>query len=157
MAPGQLQRVRAVRAAEKYFDIRLDELLDALRRHSGKFELRGDIELVDPATDARFLRPLKLKVSGSEAIRETWDIALIFENVRIDGVGYEESYIDANGTTQSGWHRHIWIERESSALAKLPECDLNRAASLEQFVLWGLSKMRVELSRGTAGGQALEL
>jgi hypothetical protein len=74
----------------------------------------------------------------------SWTLALKLHNVRIDGIDHEFRFNALGGDVGHGWHRHQWDQSEETAdHDKVPITDLDDIASGEEFLLRGLSVLKI--------------
>lgn len=140
---------------EKYFNVSRAEILRCLAK-DGEFDLStehtfsdGDISL--PAV------VLRVNITGRGSIPQSWSIALKLHDTRIDGIDWESRFTAQDGTIGSGWHRHCWDEKQTSAEKnKIPVGDLTGDLSKEEFLIRALSILRITLSGNDNGSDELQ-
>jgi hypothetical protein len=142
---GQFHLAEVVIRDQKYFDVSLEEIL---RQHSWhrKFEVSSTVQVLDENINEAVDVYLVLKVSGRAEFRMSWDVALMLHNVRIDGFGFEESWIGRDGNECNGWHRHIWNFRKLHAKDKEPVTCFDPADIFQHFVTTAFREMNILLS-----------
>ena len=137
--------VDQIRAAEKYFDVSREEIRRLLMT-KGKCHLPCDVDIVDssgqPATAG-----VRLNISAVAESPLCWTMALKLHDIRIDGVDYESRFRLANGDVGHGWHRHQWNASDETAdRHKVEVADFDTVTTRDEFIIRGLSLMRVRLS-----------
>jgi len=141
--------VEAVRLADKWFDVSIQEIVRQFHA-VGKLEVHGDVDVIDPNSGSVETVPVRLKASGNAEYSISWDLALLLHNVRIDGFGWEGMPFPdiLKGGECKGWHRHIWNPATGNADGKtcvdIYEVPL---LSVEDFAIWGLRAMNVGFNR----------
>jgi hypothetical protein len=91
---------------------------------------------------------VRLIVRARGRIPESWAMAVLFNNERIDGIDWENVVRDHRGAKFNckGWHRHVWkpngSDRHKECLPKF------RPTSREDFVVEGFKILKVTLGKG---------
>jgi len=142
---GQFRLADTIIREQKYFDISLEEMLRQHARHR-KFEVASTVDVFDSEVNETVEAYLALKVSGRVEFFVSWDVALLLHNVRIDGFGFEQSWVGPDGAECSGWHRHIWNPARLHAKGKGPVSFFDSANSFQHFVTTALKQMNIVLS-----------
>lgn len=131
---------------DKYFDISMDEISREVQSGSGSAEVKTDHFVVMPG-GIQAVAPLRLRVAGAE-VPESWVVALLMHNTRIDGVDHEDWFESSDGNECEGWHRHVWDHRNKTADdTKCPTDGLDGCLNLEAFLRRVFDKMRILLNR----------
>jgi len=73
----------------------------------GKFDYRFNV-LVPIKSNSSVSIPIRWTMSCRSFNALCWKTSLLLENVRFDGIDYEQRVKDHRGFLGSGWHRHIW-------------------------------------------------
>jgi hypothetical protein len=136
---------------EKYFDVsRLT--IEHILSTAGKYEITTDCELTDEDGTITAAE-LRLNIAAARPdIPSCWQMALKLHRTRIDGIDYEAKYTTIDGTIAHGWHRHRWIASEDSAeRGKVPAAELDGVETREQFLIRGLSLLRIRLNKADHG------
>lgn len=137
--------------AEKYFDVSREQIERVLST-TGKCEVTTDCDLTDE--DGRTITAeLRLNIAAARSdMPISWGMALKLHKTRIDGIDHESRYTTKDGTLSRGWHRHQWIAAEDSAeRGKMPIADFDSIQSRDQFLIRGLSLLRIRLSKADHG------
>ncbi len=139
--------VHKIRAADKYFDVSLQEIQRALLVQ-GKCDIYGEVDIEDenglPVTAS-----LRLNIAGgADRPLTSWSLALKLHNVRIDGVDHEFRFDMPDGTFGHGWHRHQWnASDESAERHKLPVGDhLQRLSDGHGFLVRSLTLLNIQMN-----------
>lgn len=153
MASNYFFLVPRIVSDTKYFDVSVGEILRALDSAAGKFERTEEHETRDEYNLEQHVI-LRLNINCQSMLPQGWTIALKLHNERIDGIDWESEYTAADGTTQHGWHRHQWSQKEESAkFRKIPSNDLDNVDGREQFLIRAFSIMRITVSGKDYGDQ----
>lgn len=135
--------VERIRASEKYFDASIPEIRRVLRANGG-CELFAECDFEDDTGDSQTVS-LRLNIAGGpERPLTAWTVSLKLHNERIDGIDDETVFDMPDGQKGRGWHRHHWDSSEGTAkYQKMPLPDFHSVASEEQFLIRGLSILRI--------------
>jgi hypothetical protein len=88
---------------------------------------------------------IRFIIRSRGSMPESWAMAVLLDNERVDGIDWEYVVHDHRGTRFdcTGWHRHMWKQdganRHKECLPKFSP------ASREQFVLEGCTLLKVKL------------
>lgn len=145
MAQDFFDQAPRLAAEEKYFDVSKQGLRRALLSNHGKCDLLTDHEVsVDGRPQTVVLR-LNISTRGPQPT--AWSMAVKLHGIRIDGVDHEGRFTTEDGKTAVGWHRHCWDPIEESAERhKVPVSVMDDIKTVEDFLVRGLSLLRVRLN-----------
>ncbi len=139
--------VERIRAEEKYFDVSLREIEDALSAE-GCFECACE-HSADGRDDPLVLR-FNLR-TRREDTPTAWTASLKLHGEPIDCIDWERRFRTAdNGpANESGWHRHLWdADALSSKRRKRPLGDFaGDGLDIRRFVIRAASEMRILLRK----------
>ena len=138
----------------KYFDVSLQEIEWDLT-DGGKFSRDSEIVLEDNGEEITAVVGLRVSSGGSQ---NGWTIALLLHQERIDGIDFEQRYIDYEGNQKSGWHRHLWdAATKSCKVRKMEVADLDNVGDLRQFLMIGFNLLGIVLNKADYGNPELPL
>jgi len=137
--------VDRIRDDEKYLDVSTLEIRRALLA-KGKchLEMEYDLTLADgkPIT-----ADLRLNINALGEHPTSWTMALKLHDTRIDGFDFETKFDMLDGQEGRGWHRHHWDAVEESAkYHKLPVSALDKIDTREDFIIRGLSLLKIRVN-----------
>jgi len=137
--------VEQIRKSDKYFDVSRLELQRALLV-SGKCDIRTEHDVVDEKGET-ITTELRLNLHARDEMPQSWTMSLKLHGIRIDGLDHEAKFKTGDGNTGRGWHRHQWdADEESAERRKVEVRDLDDVVTREEFLIRGLSVLKVRLN-----------
>jgi len=155
MARDFFDFVEQIRAGEKYFDVSREAIQRLLLAKHGQCDLLTDHDLEDKK-GGTVTATLRLNITTRAESPLNWSMALKLHGVRIDGVDHESRFRMIDSGFGHGWHRHMWDSSEESAERdKLPITVLDGVSTRDQFLIRGLSVLKVRLNAVDHGQELL--
>ena len=151
--PDYFGLVTQIRNDDKYFDVSVPEMV---RSVTDAGEINARCEHCVSTDGGEVYVELKLRVGGSPVSPDSWAVAMIMQNRRIDGIDHEDWFNDIDGNECEGWHRHMWNPSVCSCEDyKVPVAGLDDAPALEYFLYRALREMKIIWSQVDHGDGVL--
>jgi hypothetical protein len=130
-----------VRRQRKQLAVAIGQIEMALTQKGGTFDGRAKLRTLT--------EPVRVVLRARHVLPESWALAVLLNNERIDGIDWERTVRDHRGKQFdcSGWHRHIWKLHGGAGAYKQCLPDFN-PSELRCFIRTGFKLLNVQLGRG---------
>jgi hypothetical protein len=138
-----LQLEERIVAQSKRLRMTIDEVKKTIDDEDGN--LRSEIKVRQKGVRVRLV--IRAKSPNFTA----WAMALIVNNDRVDGIDWENRFLDLTGAWKSGFHRHVWAPKLRTCKGHKRHLPEFTPSTLEGFIVDGLGMLNVVLKKGGTG------
>lgn len=141
--------VEQIMAEEKYLPLSRTEVQRSLELdHEFSFQLDHHTREPD-GTES--VVPIKLGIRAKDGHR-AWVMTVLLHDIRVSCIDWEAEYDVRDDGVGRNWHRHGWDpEQRSCERNKIPLPSFDDVSSLEQFLIFSFSEMRISLNSQDLG------
>jgi hypothetical protein len=141
MPSSRLSPEERILGAVKHLDLTLSEIKEQMDLTGGSLDERVNVR------GSRGI--LRFVIRCRHTSQTSWSMSLILNSARFDGridcIDWEPLFVDIDGKSNRGFHRHIWNAKAMSCdRSKLPLPHF-RPSDAEDFIVLGARMLRVTI------------